>query len=127
MEIIAYTELTAAFEENLENLVINPLEQISDNLLRLAKELRMVINQPFLFAARCVTYGFIFLRANIFHIIQPVQKLIHHVYFNRNAKPMHESKDISISKKLLYAVNELAGRARSKLQLQRLQTPFFSV
>jgi hypothetical protein len=51
--------------------------------------------------------------ANIFHIILPLQKLIYHVYFNRTVKLMHESKDIFISKKLLYAVNEPGWRARS--------------
>lgn len=58
MEIIAYTELTADFAESFENLVINPFEQISYNLRRLKKELRMVINQRF-FLQRLVTYGFI--------------------------------------------------------------------
>ena len=59
MEIIAYTELTADFAESFENLVINPFEQISYNLRRLKKELRMVINQRF-FLQRLVTYGFIY-------------------------------------------------------------------
>ena len=47
-EIIAYTELAAAFIENFENLVIYPFQHLSGNLFQLKTMLGMIsITQSF--------------------------------------------------------------------------------